>query len=112
MTAARTADEQSPDMIKSELVNIVASHNPHLFHRDIEKIVDAVIEEISNTLAEGGRAELRGFGSFSIRHREARQGRNPKTGEEVAVDEKWMPFFKTGKELRDRLNAVFLAERS
>ncbi|MEN0002137.1 MAG: integration host factor subunit beta [Pseudomonadota bacterium] len=92
-------------MIKSELVQIVANRNPHLYHRDVENIVNAVLEEITRAMADGKRVELRGFGAFSIKQRPAREGRNPRTGEKVAVDEKWVPFFKTGKELRDRLNA-------
>ena len=97
--------EQAPLMIKSELVQIVANRNPHLYHRDVENIVNAVLEEITRAMADGKRVELRGFGAFSIKQRPAREGRNPRTGEKVAVDEKWVPFFKTGKELRDRLNA-------
>lgn len=92
-------------MIKSELVQIIANRNPHLFQRDIENIVNAVFDEISLALAQGNRVELRGFGAFSIKNRPARTGRNPRTGETVSVDEKWVPFFKTGKELRDRLNS-------
>ncbi|MEO1746876.1 MAG: integration host factor subunit beta [Pseudomonadota bacterium] len=91
-------------MIKSELVQIIANRNPHLYHRDVENIVNAVLEEITNTMADGNRVELRGFGAFSVKSRPARDGRNPRTGEKVAVEEKWVPFFKTGKELRDRLN--------
>ncbi|MEO1700669.1 MAG: integration host factor subunit beta [Pseudomonadota bacterium] len=92
-------------MIKSELVQIVANRNPHLYHRDVENIVNSVLEEITKAMSEGKRVELRGFGAFSIKERPAREGRNPRTGEKVSVDEKWVPFFKTGKELRDRLNA-------
>lgn len=92
-------------LIKSELVQIIANRNPHLFQRDIENIVNAVFDEISLALAQGNRVELRGFGAFSIKNRPARTGRNPRTGETVSVDEKWVPFFKTGKELRDRLNS-------
>ncbi|WP_412057247.1 integration host factor subunit beta [Bartonella sp. DGB2] len=91
-------------MIKSELVQIIAQRNPHLFQRDIEKIVNTIFNEISSALAKGNRVELRGFGTFSIKNRPARDGRNPRTGEIVSVEEKWVPFFKTGKELRDRLN--------
>lgn len=92
-------------VIKSELVQIIANRNPHLFQRDVENIVNAVFEEISGALAQGNRVELRGFGAFSVKNRPARLGRNPRTGETVAVEEKWVPFFKTGKELRDRLNS-------
>lgn len=91
-------------MIKSELVQIIANRNPHLFQRDVENIVNAIFDEVTNALASGNRVELRGFGAFSVKHRPARAGRNPRTGESVQVDEKWVPFFKTGKELRERLN--------
>ena len=91
-------------MIKSELIQKVASANPHLYQRDIERIVNVILEEIIAALARGDRVELRGFGAFTIKHRAARQGRNPRTGETVFVDEKFVPFFKTGKELRERLN--------
>ncbi len=91
-------------VVKSELVQIIARHNPHLFQRDVENIVNAIFEEISTALANGDRVELRGFGAFSVKSRSARNGRNPRTGEAVAVEEKWIPFFKTGKDLRDRLN--------
>jgi integration host factor subunit beta len=92
-------------MIKSELVQIVANRNPHLFQRDVENIVNAILNEITEALASGDRVELRGFGAFSVKNRPARRGRNPRTGESVAVKEKWVPFFKTGKELRNRLNS-------
>ncbi len=91
-------------MIKSELVEKLANDNPQLFARDIEKIVNTVFDEIAAALAEGNRVELRGFGAFSVKHRAARLGRNPRTGEAVAIDEKWTPFFKAGKEMRERLN--------
>lgn len=91
-------------MIKSELVQIIANRNPHLFQRDVENIVNAVFDEITDSLAGGNRVELRGFGAFSVKNRPAREGRNPRTGEKVSVEEKWVPFFKTGKELRERLN--------
>ncbi len=91
-------------MIKSELVQIIAEQNPHLYQRDVENIVNAILDEISDALCEGDRVELRGFGAFSVKHRKPRIGRNPRTGERVDVDEKWVPFFKTGKDLRDRLN--------
>ena len=89
-------------MIKSELVQIIATRNPHL--RDVDNIVSAIFDEITDALAEGNRVELRGFGAFSVKNRPARTGRNPRTGESVEVEEKWVPFFKTGKELRERLN--------
>jgi integration host factor subunit beta len=91
-------------MIKSELVKRVASQNPHLFERDIEKIVNAMLDEMVEALRRGDRVELRGFGAFSVRLREARQGRNPRTGALVAVAKKAIPAFKMGKEMRARLN--------
>ncbi|MEM6649496.1 MAG: integration host factor subunit beta [Pseudomonadota bacterium] len=91
-------------MIKSELVQIIAAENPHLFIKDVEKIVSTIFDSISEAMAEGDRVELRGFGAFSVKHREARVGRNPRTGEAVAIEEKWTPFFKAGKEMRERLN--------
>jgi integration host factor subunit beta len=92
------------NMIKSELVQRIADRNPHLYLRDVEKIVNAILDEIVNALARGDRVELRGFGAFSVKHRDARLGRNPRTGAHVSVDEKAVPFFKTGKEMRERLN--------
>ncbi len=91
-------------MIKSELVQKIAEENPHLFQRDVERIVATVFDEIIEAMANGNRVELRGFGAFSVKQREARLGRNPRTGETVEVEEKHVPFFKTGKLLRDRLN--------
>ena len=91
-------------MIKSELVQRIAEHNPHLYQRDVENIVNAILDEIVAALARGDRVELRGFGAFSVKHRPARAGRNPRTGEHVPVDQKSVPFFKTGKEMRERLN--------
>lgn len=91
-------------MIKSELVSLLAARNPHLYHADAEKIVEAVLEEIAATLADGGRVELRGFGVFTVRNRPSRSGRNPQTGGSVFVEEKWVPFFRTGKEMQERLN--------
>ena len=91
-------------MIKSELVARLAEANPHLYQRDVERIVTAVFDEIANALARGHRVELRGFGAFSVKHRPARVGRNPRTGDAVQVTDKHVPFFKTGKELRQRLN--------
>lgn len=92
-------------MIKSELVQAIAEKNPHLYQRDVENIVNAIFDEITHALARGDRVELRGFGAFSVKNRPARVGRNPRTGVAVQVEEKWVPFFKTGKELRERLNA-------
>src|SRR5246127_1386172 len=91
-------------MIKSELVARLTQRYPHLYHRDVERIVTTVLDEITKALAAGHRVELRGFGAFSVKVRPARQGRNPRTGEPVVVDEKRAPFFRTGKELRERLN--------
>lgn len=91
-------------MIRSELIQKIADDNPHLTQRHVERIVNTVFEEIISALSRGDRVELRGFGAFSVKERDARQGRNPRTGESVAVDEKRVPFFKTGKLLRDRLN--------
>jgi integration host factor subunit beta len=92
-------------MIKSEIVQHIADKNPHLYQRDVENIVNAILNEITEALANGNRVELRGFGAFSVKNRKPRTGRNPRTGESVEVGEKWVPFFKTGKELRQRLNA-------
>ena len=91
-------------MIRSELIQKIAEENPHLYQRDVERIVSTIFEEIVMALSRGDRVELRGFGAFSVKKRDARLGRNPRTGESVDVDEKWVPFFKTGKLLRDRLN--------
>lgn len=91
-------------VIKSELIQRIAAGNPHLYHRDVERIVNVVFDEIVDALARGDRVELRGFGAFTVKHRPAREGRNPRTGEPVPVDQKFVPFFKTGKDLRDRLN--------
>ncbi len=91
-------------MTKSELIQKLAERNPHLFLRDVEKIVDTVFGEITDALANGDRVELRGFGAFSVKHRDARTGRNPRTGETVQVEAKRLPFFKTGKALREKLN--------
>ena len=91
-------------MIKSELIQKIANANPHLFHRDVERIVNVILDEIVDALARGDRVELRGFGAFTVKHRAPRQGRNPRTGETVAVAEKYVPFFKTGKDLREQLN--------
>ena len=91
-------------MTKSELIQHLAERNPHLYQRDVERIVTTIFDEISNALSRGDRVELRGFGAFSVKRREARQGRNPRTGESVKVAEKHIPFFKTGKEMRVRLN--------
>ncbi len=91
-------------MIRSELIQKIADDNPHLYQRDVERIVNTVFEEVIDAISEGNRVELRGFGAFSVKKREPRTGRNPRTGEAVHVEEKHVPFFKTGKLLRDRLN--------
>ena len=91
-------------MIRSELIQKIADENPNLFQRDVERIVNTIFEEITDALANGDRVELRGFGAFSVKTRDERVGRNPRTGEAVSVDKKKVPFFKTGKLLRDRLN--------
>ena len=90
-------------MIRSELIQKLADENPHLFQRDVERIVNTIFDEITETMARGDRVELRGFGAFSVKKRDSRIGRNPRTGASVSVAEKHVPFFKTGKLLRDRL---------
>ena len=99
-------------MIKSELVQRIAAHNPHLYQRDVEHIVNAILGEIVAALGRGDRVELRGFGAFSVKRRPARAGRNPRTGAQVAVDKKAVPFFKTGKEMRERLNKSSKSSKS
>lgn len=93
-------------MTKSDLIQRIAELNPHLYQRDVERIVATIFDEIAEALAEGKRVELRGFGAFSVKDREARVGRNPRTGDTVHVDAKRVPFFKTGKQLRERLNGA------
>ncbi|MBV1897065.1 MAG: integration host factor subunit beta, partial [Rhodobacteraceae bacterium] len=90
--------------IRSELIQKIADENPHLYQRDVERIVNTVFDEVTGAMSRGDRVELRGFGAFSVKKRDARIGRNPRTGETVSVEEKHVPFFKTGKLLRDRLN--------
>jgi integration host factor subunit beta len=91
-------------MIKSELIQRISEENPHLYQRDVERIINTVFGEIGGALSRGDRVELRGFGAFSVKERPARTGRNPRTGAPVQVEAKRVPFFKTGKELRERLN--------
>ncbi|AJD54273.1 integration host factor subunit beta [Thalassospira sp. MBR-102] len=91
-------------MTKSELIARLAEMNPHLYQRDVERIVATIFDEITEALARGDRVELRGFGAFSVKQRDSRVGRNPRTGEAVPVGEKKVPYFKTGKQLRERLN--------
>jgi len=93
-------------MTKSELALRLADIAPHLTLRDAEMVVDTIFGEIATALSRGDRVELRGFGAFSVKERPARTGRNPRTGAHVAVDEKHVPFFKTGKEMRERLNRI------
>jgi integration host factor subunit beta len=91
-------------MTRSELIARLAAANPHLYQRDVERIVTTIFEEISAALVRGDRVELRGFGAFSVKERGSRLGRNPRTGESVSVTAKHIPYFKTGKQLRERLN--------
>ena len=91
-------------MTKSELITYITEKNPHLYQRDVEKIVTTIFDEISTALSRGDRVELRGFGAFSIKQRGARIGRNPRTGATVNVPAKRVPYFKTGKQLRNMLN--------
>lgn len=91
-------------MIRSELLSVLAKDNPDLRAEDVEQVVDIFFDEISQRLAEGGRVELRGFGAFSTRARDAREGRNPRTGETVKVEAKRVPYFRPGKEMRRVLN--------
>ena len=92
-------------MTKFELISRLAAANPHLYQRDVERIVTTIFDEITSALSRGDRVELRGFGAFSVKARGARVGRNPRTGESVNVSEKFIPYFKTGKQLREKLNA-------
>ena len=92
-------------MIKSELIAYLAEQNPHLYQRDVERIVTTIFDEIAAALARGDRVELRGFGAFSVKHRDSRVGRNPRTGEAVQVAAKRVPYFKTGKQLREMINS-------
>ena len=91
-------------LIKSELIKKLAEKNPHLYERDCERLVTVIFNEITQSLAEGKRCEFRGMGAFSVSHRRKRTGRNPRTGESVLVEEKFIPKFKMGKELREKLN--------
>ena len=91
-------------MTKSELIAELAASNPHLRGADVELIVATIFDQITTALARGERVELRGFGAFTVKRRDARTGRNPRTGATVPVEEKMVPFFKAGKELRERVN--------
>ena len=93
-------------MLKSELIDKLQSENEHLTRQDVERVVAVVFESISQTLERGARVELRGFGAFSVRHRKSRSGRNPRTGGDVFVPQKHVPFFRTGKDLRARIDAT------
>jgi len=93
-------------MIKSELVARIAAQNPHLYNRDVQKVVGAILNQIVSAMTQGNRVELRGFGAFSVRNRRARTGRNPRTGSVVQVAEKAVPYFKPGKEMVRRLNVA------
>lgn len=92
-------------MIKSELIEKLATENTHLTHAEVERLVNIILGQMTDALSDGGRVELRGFGAFSVRSRPGRVGRNPRSGESVEVPAKSVPFFKSGKELRERLNA-------
>jgi integration host factor subunit beta len=98
-------------MTKSELVEILATKNSHLNHKDVELAVKSLLDQMSHALASGQRIEIRGFGSFSLHYRPPRIGRNPKTGDSVALAAKYVPHFKPGKELRERVNNSFQRER-
>ena len=93
-------------MIKSELIEKLAAENIHLTHAEVERVVNVILGQMTESLSDGGRVELRGFGAFSVRSRPARVGRNPRTGETVEVPEKRVPYFKPGKEMRQRLNGT------
>ena len=93
-------------MIKSDLVAQIAAHNPHLYNRDVEKVVNAILTQIVSAMTQGNRVEMRGFGAFSVRIRRARTGRDPRTGTVVQVAQKVMPHFKAGKEMLNRLNLI------
>jgi integration host factor subunit beta len=90
-------------MTKSQLIQRLAEQNPHLYHRDAELIVSRIFKEIADALARNDRVELRGFGSFAVSHRDARVGRNPRSGGTVSVPEKHVPYFRTGRAMRTRL---------
>ncbi|MBT3308514.1 MAG: integration host factor subunit beta [Gammaproteobacteria bacterium] len=98
-------------MTKSELIESLYKKLPHLAYTDVEMAVKTIIESMTDALGSGQRIEIRGFGSFSLHHRPARMGRNPKTGESVALQEKYVPHFKPGKELRERVNDAWLKQQ-
>ena len=103
---AQSAWLEREDMTKSELIAELGAANPHLHIKDVETIVATIFDEITAALADGKRVELRGFGAFTVRRRNARTGRNPRTGQAVPVSEKAVPFFKAGKELRERVDGA------
>ncbi|MGM0784848.1 MAG: integration host factor subunit beta [Pseudomonadota bacterium] len=104
-SAAEPATARRETMTKSELIEQIAMRQPDLSLKEVESAVRLILDDITDTLAEGGRVEIRGFGSFSLHYREPRIGRNPKTGDPVALDGKFVPHFKPGKELREQVNA-------
>jgi integration host factor subunit beta len=91
-------------MIRSKLVQRIADRDSHLYQRDADNIVSAILDEIVAALVRGDRVELRGFGVFSVKHRQARTGRNPRTGEYLQVEQRRFPFFRASKEMHQRLN--------
>lgn len=97
-------------MTKSELIEVIAKQQSHLAYRDVELAVKCMLEQMSQALASGERIEIRGFGSFSLHFRPPRMGRNPKTGDSVALSGKYVPHFKPGKELRERVNEGYQKE--
>ena len=99
-------------LIKSQLIQNITDQNPHLYIKDVERIVNTIFSEITKSLAEGRRVELRGFGAFSVQKRKERVGRNPRTGDAVNVSEKQIPRFKSGKELRIKLNSTNRVDNS
>jgi integration host factor subunit beta len=99
-----SATERDGNMTKSELIARLAEANPHLYQRDVERIVSTIFDELTTALARGDRVELRGFGAFSVKKRGSRTGRNPRTGDSVEVSPKCIPYFKTGKQLREKIN--------
>ena len=91
-------------MLKSQLIDLIAAENTHLYRRDLENVVNTILGEVATALSRGQRVELRGFGVFSVKSRPARAGRNPRTGAPIAVGQKSIPYFKTSKEMHKRLN--------
>ena len=108
----RAAVNTEPALTRSDLIAELAASHPHLRVADVELIVATIFDQITGALARGERVELRGFGAFTVKQRNARIGHNPRTGEEVPVDEKTVPFFKAGKEMRGRLNRGGMKRRT